>query len=235
MPSAAVVAAARAAGLSHLYVEIAESSRGFYGAPGLAALLPAAHRAGLRVIAWVYPYLHDLPADVALTVAAARYRAPSGDRPDGVLADIEENVAEGTVHAYGQIVRAALGPAAPMAIAAVPPQSSAGRAFPFATAALSWDAIVPMDYWHAQRRAYGPAEVYAYVRDSVTQIRARAARHARRSAWPDVRLRLERRRQPGRRRDPRRGRGEDLVREQHGLGPPRHRPWRALAGLVWAG
>jgi len=106
-------------------------------------------------------------------VAAARYVAPSGDHPDGVLADVEEDTAEEAVHAYGQLVRAALGPAATMAIATVAPQSAAGRAFPFATAALSWDAIVPMDYWHAQPRAYTPAEVYAYVRKSVAEVRAR--------------------------------------------------------------
>jgi len=85
---------------------------------------------------------------VALTVAAARYVAPSGDHPDGVLADVEEDTAEEAVHAYGQLVRAALGPAATM-------------------------AIVPMDYWHAQPRAYTPAEVYAYVRKSVAEVRAR--------------------------------------------------------------
>jgi hypothetical protein len=51
--ASAVVAAARAAGLSHLYVEVAESSRGFYGAgPGRAAppgppRRPARHRLGL--------------------------------------------------------------------------------------------------------------------------------------------------------------------------------------------
>jgi len=27
----------------------------------------------------------------------------------------------------------------------------------------------------------------------------------------------------------------DLARQQRGLGPPRYRPWRALAGFVWAG
>ncbi len=171
--AAAIVSAARAAGLSHLYVEVGRANRGFYGGPGLAALLPAAHAAGLKVIAWVYPFLRDLPFDVATGVAAATYTAPSGDRPDGLLADVEENTGEGAVRAYGAILRATLGPDEPMAIATFPPQWSGGRTYPFATAALSWDAIVPMDYWRLRRRPYSAAEVYRFVRDSVTLIKAR--------------------------------------------------------------
>jgi hypothetical protein len=124
------------------------------------------------VIAWVYPYLENLPADVSMSLVAARYVAPSGDRPDGLVADVEENMSEGAVRAYGQILRATLGPRALMAVATYPPQWAAGRSYPFATVALSWDVIVPMDYWHVQRRAYTPAEVYKFVRDGVRLIRA---------------------------------------------------------------
>jgi len=172
-PVTAIIATARVAGLSHLYVEVGRSNKCFYGGPGLAALLPAAHRAGIRVIAWVYPFLRDLSGDIAMGLAAARYTAPSGDRPDGLLADVEENTNEAAVRAYGQVLRATLGPDATMAIATYPPQWADGRAYPFATAALSWNAIVPMDYWHLRRRAYSAAEVYAFVRDSVVMIRAR--------------------------------------------------------------
>lgn len=171
-PAAQIVRAARAAGLTHLYVEVARTGRGFYGAAGLAALLPAAHRAGIKVIAWVYPFLEDLPADLRMSAAAARYVAPSGDRPDGLLADVEEDMAEGTVRAYGQVLRAMLGPNQLMAIATYPPQSGPGRGYPYATAALSWNAIVPMDYWHLSRRAYSPDEAYRYVSASMRQIRA---------------------------------------------------------------
>jgi len=172
-PVTTIVAMARGAGLSHLYVEVGRSNKGFYGGPGLDALLPAAHRAGIRVIAWVYPFLRDVPADIAMSVAAARYTAPSGDRPDGLLTDVEDNMNEGAVRAYGQVLRATLGPDALMAIATFPPQWLAGRAYPFATAALSWNAVVPMDYWHLRRRAYTAAEAYDFVRESVTLIRAR--------------------------------------------------------------
>ena len=171
-PVTAVVAAARAAGLTHLYVEVARSNRGFYGAAGLAALLPVAHRAGIRVIAWVYPFLRNLPADVATSAAAATLTAPTGDRPDGLIADVEQNMAEPAVRAYGQVLRAMLGANEPMAIATYPPQWAAGRTYPFATAALSWNVIVPMDYWHLYHRAYSPAEVYNFVSQGVRSIRA---------------------------------------------------------------
>jgi hypothetical protein len=171
-PPAYIVRAALHAGLSHLYVEVGSSRNGYYGARGLAALLPVAHRAGLRVIAWVYPYLADLPADVALTVAAARYRAPSGDRPDGVIADLEENMREADVRAYSQVTRALLGGDQPMGICTYPPQEGPGKTYPFRTVARSWDVIVPMDYWHTSHRRYTEADSYAFVARSLALIRA---------------------------------------------------------------
>lgn len=172
-PVSAIVRAARAAHLTHLYVEVARSGQGFYGGPGLAALLPAAHHAGIRVIAWVYPFLRDVSSDIVMSLAAARYVAPSGDRPDGLLADVEDNMSGPVVDAYGGILRAALGPRALMAVATFPPQSFFGQAYPFAVVARDWDVIVPMDYWHELRRAYTPGEVYDYVRRSVALIRTR--------------------------------------------------------------
>ncbi len=174
-PVGTIIRTAQQAGVSHLYVEVAASGVGFYGARGLAALLPAAHRAGLRVLTWVYSYLLDLPHDIDFSVAAATYVAPSGDRPDGLLADVEENMAEDAVRAYGQILRAKLGPNEPLALATYPPQAPKGQAYPFATAALSWNVIVPMDYWHLSDRSYSSAEVYQFVSQSVRLVRARTS------------------------------------------------------------
>src|SRR5205823_4297573 len=79
---------------------------------------------------------------------------------------------EGAVRAYGQVLRGLLGPDELMAIATYPPQWHHGQTYPFATAALSWNVIVPMDYWHVQRRSYSVAEVYRFVQESVQAIRA---------------------------------------------------------------
>jgi hypothetical protein len=60
-----------------------------------------------------------------------------------------------------------------MAIATYPPQSRHGRTYPFATAARSWNVMVPMDYWHLKPRSYSAMEVYRFVRTSIRLIRAR--------------------------------------------------------------
>lgn len=171
-PPEALIAAARAGHVTHLYLEVGRSNTGFYGAGILARLLPVAHRAGIAVIAWVYPFLDDVPADVATALAAARYVAPSGDRPDALMADLEQNMQEAYVRAYSQILRARLGPRYLMGVATYPPQSYWGRRYPFRTVARSWDLIVPMDYWHLEQRAYTPGEAAAYVAASIDGVRA---------------------------------------------------------------
>jgi hypothetical protein len=172
----AIVSAAVKNHITHLYVEVAgsrgwSSGNGFYGKQTLNRLLPVAHRARIAVIAWVYPYLNDLPADVAFSVAAARYVTPSGDRPDGLAADVEQNMQEPYVRAYGQIVRSRLGPKVLMVIATYPPQSIWGKVYPFRTVARTWDVIVPMDYWNVARRPYTEAEAYSYVANSIAGVR----------------------------------------------------------------
>jgi hypothetical protein len=171
-----IVSAAVKNHITHLYVEVAGSrgwsgKSGFYGKATLGKLLPVAHRAHVAVIAWVYPYLNDLPSDVEFSAAAARYVAPSGDRPDGLIADVEQNMQEPYVRAYGQIVRARLGPKVLMMVATYPPQSAPGKVYPFRTVARTWDVIVPMDYWNVARRPYSEAEAYSYVSQSIIGVR----------------------------------------------------------------
>jgi hypothetical protein len=168
-PPAVLVAAAVKNHVTHLYVEVAGSNR-FYGPHSLDALLPVAHRAHIAVLAWVYPYLDNLPHDVDIALTVARYVTPSGDRPDGLAADVEQQMGEPYVRAYSQILRARLGLRVLMAIATYPPQTSLGRVYPFQTVARSWDLIVPMDYWHVARRSYSESEAYRYVATSITDI-----------------------------------------------------------------
>ena len=176
-PPWALVEAARRNGITHLYIEVASSSSGdFYGGPLLDALLPVAHRAHIAVLAWVFPFLDDLPHDVATALEAARYVAPSGDRPDGLVADIEQNMQDPFVRAYSQIVRARLGPHVLMAAATYPPQSYWGGRYPFRTVARSWDVILPMDYWHVRPHAYSASDVYQYVQRSIQDIRKASGR-----------------------------------------------------------
>ena len=148
--AAKVVKKATAAGLTHLYLRLGSSKGGFYAQDELDKLLPVAHAAGLKVIGWDFVYLKDPAADAARAKAEIEYVTATGHRIDAFSADIEtgsEGVTlsgEGAA-AYGAALRALVGPSYPL-IATVP-RPSPKRAFPFAEATASFDAIAPMVYW----------------------------------------------------------------------------------------
>ncbi len=147
---AAIVARAKAAGLSHLYVRTGSSWGGFYAGPFLDRILPAAHEANLLVYGWDFPRLIDVPTDVARAEAAIRHRTPGKHRIDGFSADIETR-SEGTAITaqaagdYGRALRTAVGVNFPL-IATVPRPSPAQN-YPYAAVVASFDAIAPMVYW----------------------------------------------------------------------------------------
>jgi len=70
------------------------SIQGWYGDNFLPALLPAAHAAGLQVIAWDFPFLSDPLRDVRRADKAITSRF-GGERIDGFSPDIE-TISEGT-------------------------------------------------------------------------------------------------------------------------------------------
>jgi hypothetical protein len=148
----AIVARAKATGLTHLYVRTGSSTDGFNGAEFLDAVLPAAHAAGIRVIGWDFPYFDDANGDVLRALDAIRYTTPTGDRIDGFTADIEttaEQVAltPETASNYGAALRANVGPSYPL-IATVPRPTFARQVdYPYADVVRSFDAIAPMVYW----------------------------------------------------------------------------------------
>jgi hypothetical protein len=116
-------------------------------------LIDAAHKLHIAVIAWVYPYLYDLASDIALTRQVAAFHTPSGQRFDGIAADLEQNVQLWDVRAYSQLVRTDLGPQYLLVGVPYPPQSFAD--YPFAELARSYNVIAPMDYWHQTQSAFG--------------------------------------------------------------------------------
>lgn len=147
----ALVARAKAVGLTHVYVRTGSSRMGFYAQDYLNRLLPAAHANGIRVFAWDFPYLDNWVDDVNRSVAAITYTTPDGHRVDGFSADIETraqgvNVAPDTARAYGAGLRRAVGPNYPL-IATVPRPSPQLITYPFNEVVESFDAIAPMIYW----------------------------------------------------------------------------------------
>lgn len=175
----AIVEAAHHDGITHLYLESAISPLGFHGRDSVGPLIEAAHRGHLNVVAWVYPYLYDIAGDVALTREVASYRTASGQRFDGIAADLERNITLTTVREYSQLIRAYLGPKYLLVGVTYPPQSF--PSYPFAEVAHDYNVIAPMDYWHQTKTAYGLnynhmrygyAYTYRYAADSLAQIRA---------------------------------------------------------------
>jgi hypothetical protein len=149
--AAAVVAAARAAGLHQLWVRVADSQSGFYGAPVLDQLLPVAHLHGLAVIGWGFPHLYDPVGDARWTEAALAWRSPAGDRLDGYSADIE-TPSEGVdltarrAALYLALVRRA-DPTALLVATVFPPTDLKWGSYPYAAMAPYIDAFAPMVYW----------------------------------------------------------------------------------------
>lgn len=148
----AIVARAVSAGLRQLWVRVGDSRDGFYAADALSALVPRAHQAGLAVIGWGFPYLHDPAADAAWSIDAASWRGPGGARLDGFSPDIElasEGVVltERRITLYLGLVR----PAAPgmLLVATVYPATDArwNGSYPYRAIAPYVDAFAPMVYW----------------------------------------------------------------------------------------
>ena len=149
--AAAIVRQAVSAGLSQLWVRIGDSRNGFYGDPILTGLVPLAHRAGLAVVGWGFPYLYDPAGDATWTAAALNWRAPGGDRIDGFAADIE-TAGEGTAlsalraSTYLGLVRPAAA-ARPLVATVFPPTDRWLALYPYQAMAPYVDAFVPMVYW----------------------------------------------------------------------------------------
>jgi hypothetical protein len=148
--AAQVVSRARAAGLHQLWVRTGGSTRGWYGAPLLSSLLPAAHAAGIAVVAWDFPTLSDPLADVARArrAIAGTFR---GQHIDAFSPDIETG-AEGTynspvrVRVYLSRVRAVAG-RMPVVATVMNPTPRQRAHYPYAAEARYVDAFAPMVYW----------------------------------------------------------------------------------------
>ena len=175
-PTRHVIAAARANGFSFLAPQVGTSRRGYWAREEYDALLPAAHDAGLKVIPWVYCWLTDIPDDLELSLRALLHVAPSGDRPDWLGVDLEENLQEAPNRAFGQLLRALAGPESLLIAITYQPQIASGRMTPFPALAESFNVLAPMAYWHARPIAYTEQDAYDYVADAVQLVRQRIGR-----------------------------------------------------------
>ncbi|GAC1609833.1 MAG: hypothetical protein NVS3B26_13260 [Mycobacteriales bacterium] len=141
----ALVSRAKSAGLTSIWVRSGGSIQGYYGERVLRALVPAAHGAGLKVVAWDFPLLSDPAAD------ALRARKALDTGIDAFAPDVE-TTAEGThatrrrVTLYLSLVRTYAGDR-PVAATVPRPTPTRLSSFPYAAFAPYADVFVPMVYW----------------------------------------------------------------------------------------
>jgi hypothetical protein len=147
---ARVVAQARHAGLRQLWVRTGGTPQGWYGARILDTLLPAAHAAGIDVIAWDFPMLSDPMADVQ-RARLALTGTFGGQRIDGFSPDIE-TINEGTfntprrVRLYLSYVRRYAGDR-PVVATVMRPTAYQLATYPYRAEAPYVDVFAPMVYW----------------------------------------------------------------------------------------
>jgi len=139
-----LVTQAQATGVRSIWIRTGGTRQGYYGDQFLPVLVPAAHRAGLRVIAWDFPFLSDPVAD------ATRAKRALDSGVDAFSPDVE-TAAEGTyvttrrLRVYLGLVRSYAGKRP--VIATVPRPSPARKTFPYSAFVPYADVFAPMVYW----------------------------------------------------------------------------------------
>jgi hypothetical protein len=146
-----IVNYAVAHGLSHLYVRSGSSNVGLKGWNDVARILPLAHKRGLKVIAWDFPYLRDPAADVRRAAWVMSRTVNGGHSVDGFAADVETK-SEGTVLTRGRAQRYSRGLRAAAHgkfLVLVPPRPNPYTVsfYPYDVTVPYFDAVAPMVYW----------------------------------------------------------------------------------------
>lgn len=149
---------------------------------GIAALIDAAHAAGMRVVAWYLPGFKSLRRDLRRSLDAIRLTTVAGGRFDSFALDIES----GAVRSIGtrnrraltlsRRLRAAVGRRYPLG-AIVPDQRSTTVGlpsiwprFPYRRLRKLYDVFLPMSY--STNRGRGASFVYGYTVANVEWLRA---------------------------------------------------------------
>ena len=156
-------------------------NRPFVHAEGVEAIVDAAHRRGLEVVAWYLPGFRDPSLDLHRAVRTIRFETPSGNRFDSFALDIESSEvrrpslrtarllrmsaairrAAGDEYALGAIVTS------PDRLVRTDPHFWPG--FPWRRLAGTYDVFLPMTYY--TYRVEGPRAAAWYTAQNVQIIR----------------------------------------------------------------
>ncbi len=152
-----------------IYLQINRSTTEvFKNQTGLDAVLKAAHENDIKVIGWSYCFLNNVTADADKFIKPALYVSPNGDRLDGMAADIEENVALGSVKPYTEKIRKSLPKNYPLIAIVFSPRIK--QNYPWEYIGHNWDVLMPMVYWHGLKNR-DDATVEKFVSESIMNLR----------------------------------------------------------------
>jgi hypothetical protein len=176
-----------ARGVRTLYLQTTNYRRRgpFYFPDATGRFLEAAHARGIRVVAWYLPDFVNLKRDLRWSVAALRYRSPSGERFDSFALDIEASVVKRywirtrRLLQLSAAIRRAAGPDYPLGAIIPSPrgmelQPKYWPGFPYARLADVYDVFVTMTYY--SYRAHGPRAVREYISRSMDIVRRKTGR-----------------------------------------------------------
>ena len=179
------VAAMARDGVRTLYLQTGnyEQSSDLVRAGALGRFVDAAHKAGLRVVAWYLPSFVHPRQDERRALAAIRFRSATGQRFDSFALDIEASLVKPASLRTRRLLRlsaqlrAAVGPR--YALGAIIPSPVGIRRhpdywprFPYRQLARWYDVILPMAY-ATDAGVRGVAATRAYMTADVAIIRAR--------------------------------------------------------------
>lgn len=133
--------------------------------------IEAAHAAGLRVVAWYLPSFASPAQDLRRSLAAIRFRTPSGQRFDSFGLDIEASIVRNVslrtrrLLSLSKAIRQAAGPAYPLGAIIPSPRGIEllpryWPRFPYSRLAALYDVFVPMGYFTYRTRTLRAAYDY---------------------------------------------------------------------------
>ena len=152
-----------------------------------AEFIEAAHRVGMRVVAWYLPGFRDLQKDYWRTMKAIEFRTPLGQRFDSFALDIESPLVEDPhvrterMLTLSRRIRDAVGPSYALGAIIPSPRGMAKHpeywpGFPYQELDKLYDVFVPMTYF--TWRVSGEDGAHGYTTAVVQIIRHRVGRRS---------------------------------------------------------
>ncbi len=158
-------------GIRNIFIQTSRSTTAGVCEPArLGALIDAAHRYKIRVIAWGYHELANTTADADKMIAAAKYTSERGEHVDAIAPNLEKNLDAKAVEAYLKRIREAVGPTMPIMAVVYSPLNRAPQVAktPWRLLAKYTDIIAPMAYWNSKWQKYS---AYDYTLATVRMVR----------------------------------------------------------------